>query len=102
MPHINCIHDVKDPNHTIVVDPKTFQPYCSFCKQSPGNFTQIITVSAAGSLGGQITVQVPLPGGFSYQITANGAGIHPIAPTEQETLQDKIDAFDRAMGIVGK
>lgn len=80
---IKCIHDINDPNTTIVINQQTFQPLCKVCGW---NGSQIITinVSAPGSLGGQYTIQKT---GKVQQ---------------KDPKQEKIDAFDRAMGIVGK
>ena len=99
-----CVHNINDPNSTIVVNPATFQPFCKVCQLGVGNNVQNVLITApATATGGQMQVAVPTPQGFSYQINVNGAGFFPVPPPTKkiDPEQEKNDAFDRAMRGVG-
>lgn len=79
---IKCVHDINDPNTTIRTFSQTFPPVCRVCGLTP-SITMPIIVSTPGPIGGQYTSNT-------------------VSNQKVDSAQEKIDAFDRAMGIVGK
>lgn len=72
----NCVHNIHDPNHTIVVDPSTFQPYCTNCTKP------LIRANNRGS----------------YIPDWSGGDPFTLLPDEIVTESvDTTDAYDRAM-----
>ncbi len=39
--YTTCQHNVHERNHSIVVDPNTFAPFCAVCKLHPDEFPKI-------------------------------------------------------------